>query len=123
MTIRKHPESLTVSPRSGVLFSVEAEGAPPLAYQWLLNGAPIAGATNALLSLTNVDTTRVGTYTVAITSSAATATSDPATLTLTNTPTRLANISTRGVVGSGSGVLIAGIVVGGTTPKDAAEMR
>ena len=114
VTIRKHPESLTVAPRSGVLFSVEAEGAPPLAYQWLLNGAPIAGATNALLSLTNVDTTRVGTYTVAITSSAATATSDPATLTLTNTRTRLANISTRGVTSGGDNVLIGGFVVSGT---------
>jgi hypothetical protein len=93
---------------------VEAEGAPPLAYQWLLNGAPIAGATNALLSVTNVDATRVGTYTVAITSSAATATSDPATLTLTSTPTRLANISTRGVTSGGDNVLIGGFVVSGT---------
>ena len=31
--------------------------------------------------------------------------------------TSLANISTRGLVGSGNGVLIAGLVIGGTTPK------
>src|SRR5206468_174320 len=85
VTITKHPQSLVVAPRSGVIFSVEAQGAPPLAYQWLFNGAPIANGTNAILSLTNVDVSRVGTYTVAITSSAATATSDPATLTLSNT--------------------------------------
>ena len=36
VTITKHPVSLTVAPRSGALFSVEASGAPPLAYQWLL---------------------------------------------------------------------------------------
>ncbi|WP_414664971.1 beta strand repeat-containing protein [Horticoccus sp. 23ND18S-11] len=114
VTITKHPESLVVSARSGALFSVEAQGAPPLAYQWLLNGAPLSGATNALLSLTNVDTTRVGTYTAVVTSSAGSATSDPATLTLSTTPTRLANISTRGVTAGGDNVLIGGFVVSGT---------
>jgi hypothetical protein len=48
--------------------------------------------------------------------------SNSATLTVTPVTTSgdtlLANISTRGVVGSGSGVLIAGLVVGGTTPKN-----
>jgi hypothetical protein len=48
--------------------------------------------------------------------------SNTATLTVkpvtTSSDTTLANISTRGVVGSGSGVLIAGLVVGGTTPKN-----
>jgi len=122
LTITKHPQSLVVSPRSGALFSVEAQGAPPLVYQWLLNGAPIAGATNPLLSLTNVDVTRVGTYTVAITSAAATATSDRATLTLTNTPTRLANISTRGVTSAGANVLIGGFVVSGNSVNQTRQM-
>ena len=115
VTITKHPQSLVVSPRSGVIFSVEAQGAPPLAYQWLLNGAPIPGGTNAFLSLTNVGTGNAGSYTVAITSSQATATSDAATLELSNVPTRLANISTRGVTtGAGANVLIGGFVVSGT---------
>ncbi len=122
LTITKHPQSLVVSPRSGALFRVEAQGAPPLVYQWLLNGAPIAGATNPLLSLTNVDVTRVGTYTVAITSATATATSDRATLTLTNTPTRLANISTRGVTSAGANVLIGGFVVSGNNANQTRQM-
>ncbi|MEO6246907.1 MAG: hypothetical protein ABIQ12_15885, partial [Opitutaceae bacterium] len=123
VTITKQPQSLTVSPRSGAIFTVEAQGAPPLAYQWLLNGAPIANATNAFLSLTNVDASRVGTYTVAITSSAAIATSDPATLTLSNTVTRLANISTRGVTtGDGANVLIAGFIVNGANPNQTRQM-
>lgn len=122
LTITKHPQSLVVAPRSGALFSVEAQGAPPLVYQWLLNGAPIAGATNPLLSLTNVDVTRVGTYTVAITSAAATTTSDRATLTLTNTPTRLANISTRGVTSAGANVLIGGFVVSGNNVNQTRQM-
>jgi hypothetical protein len=123
VTITRHPQSLTVAPRSGVLFSVEAQGAPPLSYQWLLNGAPVAGATNALLSLTNVSAANAGTYTVAITSSAATATSDRAVLTLSNTPTRLANISTRGTTtAAGADVLIGGFVVQGLNATQTRQM-
>ena len=111
VTITRHPQSLVVAPRSGAIFSVEAQGAPPLVYQWLLNGAPIPGATSPVLSLTNVDTSRVGTYTAVITSAAGVATSDPATLTLSNVTTRLANISTRGQTAAGANVLIGGFVV------------
>jgi hypothetical protein len=121
VTITRHPQSLVVNPRSGALFSVEAQGAPPLAYQWLLNGAPIPGATSPTLSLINVDASRVGTYTVAITSSAATATSDPATLTLSTTATRLGNISTRGVT-SGDAVLIGGFIVSGANQQQTRQM-
>jgi hypothetical protein len=64
-----------------------------------------------VLSLTNVDTSRVGTYTAVITSAAGVATSDPATLTLSNVTTRLANISTRGQTSAGANVLIGGFVV------------
>jgi hypothetical protein len=117
VTITKHPTALTVAPRSGAIFTVEAIGAPPLAYQWLLNGSPVAGATNSFLSLTNVSASNAGTYTVAITSSAATATSDPAALDLSSVPTRLANISTRGVTTGGSNVLIGGFIVTGTAAQ------
>ena len=122
VTITRNPQSLVVAPRSGVIFSVEAQGAPPLAYQWLLNGAPVPGATNSILSLTQVDASRVGAYTVAITSPAATATSDPATLTLSTTPTKLANISTRGVTSGGANVLIGGFVVTGANPQQTRQM-
>ncbi len=123
VTITRHPQSLTVAPRSGAIFSVEAQGAPPLAYQWLLNGAPIPGANSAILSLTNVDATRVGSYTVAVTSSAATATSDAAVLSLSTTPTRLGNISTRGVTtGAGGNVLIGGFVVTGANAQQTRQM-
>jgi hypothetical protein len=122
VTITDHPDSLTVSPRSGALFRVEAQGAPPLAYQWLLNGAPIAGATNPLLSLTNVDATRVGTYTAVVTSTAGTSTSDPATLALSTTPTRLANISTRGMTTGGANVLIGGFVVTGANAQQTRQV-
>ncbi|MSU24930.1 MAG: hypothetical protein EXS32_14045 [Opitutus sp.] len=118
VTITKHPKPLTVNARSGAIFSVEASGQPPLSYQWLLNGAPISGVTNpsaltAQLNVNNVDGTRTGTYSVAVSTPAGSATSDPATLFLSATPTRLGNISTRGVTGAGGNVLIGGFVVSG----------
>jgi hypothetical protein len=122
VTITKQPQSLVVAPRSGAIFTVEAQGAPPLAYQWLFNGAPIPGATTPTLSLTNVDVGRVGSYKVAITSPAATDTSDVATLTLSTTPTRLANISTRGQTTGGANVLIGGFVVSGANQTQTRQM-
>ncbi len=114
VTILSNPQSLVVAPRSGAIFSVDALGQPPLTYQWLLNGAPLAGATGPTLYLTNIDTSKVGNYTVVVSSAQATATSDGATLTLSSTPTRLANVSTRGPTTSGANVLIGGFVVTGT---------
>ena len=125
VTFLKHPQPLVVSPRSGAIFSVEALGAPPLIYQWLFNGTPIANANGPILSLTNVDTSRVGTYTVVVTTTAGSATSDPATLTLSSTPTRVANISTRGVTAGGNQALIAGFVVAnapGAPPNQTRQM-
>lgn len=125
VTFVKHPQSLVVNPRSGAIFTVEAVGAPPILYQWLFNGTPIANATTATLSFTNVDTSRVGTYTVVVTTTAGSATSDPATLTLSNAPTRVSNISTRGVTNGGNQALIGGFVVAapaGSPPNQTRQM-
>ena len=55
------PAAITVPPAaqniqcgSNASFSVTATGTAPLKYQWSLNNAPITGATNASLLLTNV---------------------------------------------------------------------
>lgn len=113
VTILQDPVSAVVAPRSGIILSVDAIGQPPLSYQWLLNGAPLANATGSTLVINNVGTANVGNYTVAITSAQASATSNAATITLSNTPTRLGNISTRGPTGANANVLIGGFVVTG----------
>ena len=117
VTITRQPAPLTVAARSGAIFSVEALGAPPIFYQWLQNGAPIAGATAPSLYLTNVAQAQAGNYSVVVTTSAGSVTSDPALLTLSAAPTRLGNISSRGVAGGGTNALIAGFVVTGTGTK------
>ncbi len=57
-----------VAGRSTTL-SVSVTGTAPFTYQWYKNGAVIAGATNAILTLSNVTTTATGTYYVHVSNS------------------------------------------------------
>ncbi len=75
------PASLLVAVGATAEFQVEATGTPPLVYQWVFNGTTaIAGATSALLSLTNVQLTEAGTYSVIVRNLYGAATSAPALL-------------------------------------------
>jgi hypothetical protein len=46
--------------------TVDAFGVPPLAYQWRLNGVPIAGATNTSYSVNDVSAVNAGLYDVLV---------------------------------------------------------
>ena len=61
------PQSQTVYSGSKVTFSVSADGAPPLLWQWQFNGGAIPGATTSTLGLNQVTTNQGGNYTVAVT--------------------------------------------------------
>ena len=66
--ITNQPQNQTVFISSNVTFSVTAGGSQPLSYQWFYNATNIiAGATNATLSLTNVQFTNSGNYNVQVT--------------------------------------------------------
>ncbi|HSY19622.1 MAG TPA: immunoglobulin domain-containing protein [Candidatus Acidoferrales bacterium] len=56
-----------VPPATNVTFTVSAFGTPPLFYRWNFNGTPLIGATNSSLSLTNVQSTNAGVYSVIVT--------------------------------------------------------
>lgn len=79
-TLLTQPASQTVNAGATATFTVAATGGT-LTYQWLFNGTPITGATSATLTLTNVQTSAGGSYTVAV-SNGITVTSSPATLTV-----------------------------------------
>ncbi len=66
--------------------TVAATGDAPLSYQWQFNGANIAGATSATLTLTNVDASKAGSYTVVVTNPGGSVTGTAATLTVTIPP-------------------------------------
>jgi Immunoglobulin domain len=67
--ISKQPTNTTVYYGQTATFTVVANGAPPLTYQWSYNGSPIDGATDATLSVVNVNTNNgtTGTYKVVVT--------------------------------------------------------
>ncbi len=80
--ITTQPQSQTTTAGSNVMFSVAATGAPAPTYQWDFDGAPISGATSSSLSLTSVQSSNAGNYTVIVTNSAGSVTSSVAMLTV-----------------------------------------
>ena len=76
------PQSRTNIVTTTATLNVTATGLSALSYQWYFNVAPLPGATNALLSLANVQTTHTGGYKVAVTSLGGSVTSQVATLTV-----------------------------------------
>lgn len=74
------PQSQTVTVGATVTFTAAASGSPT--YQWRKDGTAIGGATAATLTLTNVQTSASGSYSVVATNSGGTTPSNAATLTV-----------------------------------------
>lgn len=85
------PASISYSPSDAsayvgqsAFFSVVADGSAPIFYQWYFNtNTPLDGATNSLLTLTNVQLTNSGAYFCVVTNSFGADTSAVAQLTVT----------------------------------------
>jgi|GEM_PF-1358566 len=114
--ITQHPVSQYAAIGDTATLTVVASGNPTPTYQWKKDGFPVVGGTSATLTLSNVQASDAGTYTVVASNLAGTATSAPAVLTV-GTKTRVVNLSTRAQVGLDGNVLIAGFIINGTTPK------
>jgi hypothetical protein len=83
------PPTIVTSPPSRVgfltqtlSFNVTATGTAPLIYQWRVNGANITGATNPVLTLTNLQFTQAGVYSAVVFNSAGSASTSNAVLTV-----------------------------------------
>jgi hypothetical protein len=84
--ISSHPANLTVVAGGTANFSVTPAGTPPFNYQWLFNSTNVPGATNALLTLTNVQPVNAGGYRVTIANTQGALTSSIAILTVHVSP-------------------------------------
>jgi pectate lyase len=80
------PESQNAGVGQNVTLSAAAEGTEPLRYQWYFNGVPLNNATNAALSLTNVQLSNAGDYAVFVANDAGSAASDAASLNVFTAP-------------------------------------
>ena len=81
-SLLSQPSNRYADQRGSITMRVSAAGAAPLKYQWRFNGANISLATNSTLTLTNIQTTNAGSYTVVVTNSSGSITSSIATLTV-----------------------------------------
>jgi hypothetical protein len=80
------PQSQTVVVGGWLQFTCLAEGSPPLGYQWLFNGEPIEGGTQAQLNFTVLSIDDGGDYSAVVTNRYGAVTSAVATLTVNLIP-------------------------------------
>ncbi len=129
-TIAAQPQSRAVQVGEPYTMAVTVGGAGDYTYTWSFLPAGSTRtesfrlATGPVYTIGAAQLADAGTYSVRVNNavSGTAVTSNAAQLSVgaiaTSVDTTLANISTRGVVGRGDDVLIAGLVIGGTTPKD-----
>jgi hypothetical protein len=80
------PVSQTTTVGSAMVFSVAVSGDQPMAYQWLLNGTNIVGATNSALSFNDATRAEAGSYVVIVSNPVGIATSAPPAVLTVITP-------------------------------------
>jgi hypothetical protein len=110
--ITTQPLGQTAIAGSTARFSVTATSTAPVTYAWSRNGAPIAGATGASLSLAGVSRTDEGNYAVTVTNSAGSVTSNPAGLRVLPS-SNLANLSVRTTLSPSQTLTLGAVVSGG----------
>ncbi len=86
-SIVTEPQSVMALPGETANFHVIAGGSEPLTYQWFFNtNTPLPNATDAILTLNNVQVTNAGMYSVIVSNLAGSIASDYAALTINTNP-------------------------------------
>ena len=88
-TITQQPQSLMLVAGATANFSVQALGMGTLSYQWFYTNAPLANATNAMLTLPSVQPANSGPYYVVVTNNFGSVPSAVANLAVGNPPQTL----------------------------------
>jgi hypothetical protein len=84
--INNQPTNQTAIAGNGASFSVSATGDAPMAYQWMLNGTNMPGATKGTLALTGVKAANAGSYVAVVSNVWGAVTSSVATLSVLDVP-------------------------------------
>ena len=85
-TITTQPAALIVARGGSGILAVAATGSGPLSYQWLNDGVPMSGETDAVLRFDNVDPSSEGLYSVRVSNSIGAVVSDEVRLYLLGSP-------------------------------------
>jgi ABC-type transporter MlaC component len=67
--ISSPPQSQIAGPGTNVTLAVNASGSAPMSYTWQFDGAFLDGATNSILTITNMQASDAGTYAVVVSNS------------------------------------------------------
>ena len=108
------PQNTSVVLGGTAVFSVTNSGIGPFTYQWRLNGTSLPGATNSVLTLTNVQTSQTGSYSVRIDNALGFTISSGATLTVLLPPFITAQPTNRTVLAGSTATF--SVTAGGTPP-------
>jgi hypothetical protein len=106
------PTDQTVTAGTNATFSVTAGGTAPLSYRWRLNGSGITWATNSSMTLTNVQVSQPGSYSVVVTNVGGSVTSSNALLTVNFPPALVRVTSTNAAAGGGVAVPVVVVANG-----------
>ncbi len=85
----QQPVNQTAMIGGTITFTAAASGAFPISFQWQRNGTNLVGATNTVLTITNIQPADAGLYSVVIHNSFGTATSDSAELAVASSSLRI----------------------------------
>ena len=119
--ILAEPTNVTARAGFDATLTVNADGTSPLRFQWFKNGAPVGPLSESnALTLSSVQLSDAGSYSVTATNSAGSVTSNAATLTITAVPVEVAPSFTTQPVGrainAGSTVVFSSFAAGTPTP-------
>jgi hypothetical protein len=121
------PTNQAMAVGSTAILAVTAAGTEPLSYQWQMNGTNLvdgtnlvngditSGSTTNVLTISNVQTTNSGNYTVIVTNVVGSVTSSNAVLTVTNVPPEITQQPADQTVAVGSNVTFS-VSATGTEP-------